>query len=244
MHHPRKFPFKIICCAILAATIPAAEAADKKDSAPVFCRPAAAVLDDTDGCIDNQKFIDQADDCLDKLVAEVKKNGKSLPGGFSLDGNSGQNMKFDSSKVDYTEASKDLSRMIALSSLAHLEIADYLKKINLPEDIEGATPAQLQRSLAMFPCYAETKDSLNDILSDVDDIKNSLIDAKAFTDSAASSSQQREGNQGTLDSSNPMLKTDHAKGNAAPSGKSKQDNSKVTGVEQDKAKEDAHPVKP
>jgi hypothetical protein len=206
-----------------------------------YCRQGEDILAHTTGCMDNRVFVDEADACLSRLKAEVSGATKSMKAGFSQDATSKQRDKFSASVQDYAAASAMLAKLIVLTDQVEDEVDSYADFVNLPEDTmsDDVTGGDEEAYVQMFPCYAETRDSLDSVQDDLDKVKSELVKAKQMADSAAVNSSSNAANLNQTDSTGaqPIVSgKGQGSGVAGPKGQSSNPASDITGVKQDEQK--------
>jgi hypothetical protein len=205
-----------------------------------FCRPGEEILDSTKSCTDNRVFVDEADDCLDRLHDEAARVSKGMAAGFSKDATSAQTSKFSSSNEDYKYASATFADLITLTNQVMDEVDSYADYVNLPEDImnDEVTGGDADAYAAQHPCYAETQDSIDSVMDDLGDMLQEFTDGKTASDAAAATTAIRKTN---LDASGSVNATAHGTSKTAtpgtPAAKPKSGASDITGVKQDQEKQ-------
>ncbi len=205
-----------------------------------YCSPGEEILYSTKGCLDNQVFIDQADDCLDRLRAQISKSTAGMKAAFSQDATSRQKGKFNASAIDYAAASATLTDLISLTDQVQDEVDSYADFVNLPEDTmnDEATGGDPESYVAKFPCYSETRQSLDSVQDDLDQVMADLKKTKMVADAAAANSST---SAARLDQSGSMGNGQIQNGVGAGAGhgvkgRSANPGSDITGVKQDEQK--------
>jgi hypothetical protein len=208
-----------------------------------FCRPGEEILNATKTCMDNRVFVDQADECLDKLQAAADRMGKAMPKGFSADDIAKQTGKFTASSDDYAYASQTFGDLSKLTDQVMDEVDGYQDYVNLPEDTMNAELNQGDPDAyaEMHPCYSETRDSIEDILADLQDMKNDFDGAKKVADAALATSTGRGNNLNQNSSLAGPGAASGAKGKGSGSvkgnaGTNQNGASDITGIKQDQDK--------
>jgi hypothetical protein len=165
-------------------------------SASSYCVPATRVNQNVEFCEDNWNFIDQGEDCLEKLENEIEKRVPKMRSQFSKDATQQQDVKFQSSATDYSVTSKTLAALIANTDAAIEDVKEYVDFLGLPEDydepeVNGGD--QLRYSMSV-ECYGDSRASLESLIADLAEVKKELQAAKKATDELQAKSKTHESN--------------------------------------------------
>ena len=187
-------------------------------------------------------ILDEAEACLEKLEAEANRISSQMAKGFNKNDVSLQAAKFDASKQDYQYTVQTFDDLIKLTNQVMDEVDSYADYVNLPEDtynneVNGGDP---EHYAEMHPCYSETRDSIDSVLDDLEDMKKDFQKGRDAAAKAAGISSDRKSNlkqdkNGSV--AKPVAAT-KASGSskAAAKQKPKSGASTVTGIVEDQKK--------
>lgn len=188
---------------ISALTLSSAQASANVPKLPKsFCAPGEQIANQLQNCVENQKFIDAAEACLEKLEKTVSQRTNALKAGLDTAKAAQQNKNFTSAATDYATTSATLAYLISLADLAATETVGYLDLVLEPEhtddpEANGGDPEGYKNA---HPCFAETQEALNDIIDDIEHRQAELEEAKDASDMKSGLSS---GHSGALDSQAP-----------------------------------------
>ena len=163
-----------------------------------YCVDSTKLLDSVNGCLENDAFVNFGEQCLSNVQGEIQKNGVVLAAALNKKQDLNQTKNFASSKNDYLASIATLTYLIGLNALAGTEVDKYLDNIVLPEDVEDNFDSD------SYPCYGETKKSLNSIFGDFDKNDDDLKKTLAVALANYTQSKQDEDKNANL-SSSPVL---------------------------------------
>jgi hypothetical protein len=170
-------------------------------------------LDDAnDTCEENGKYVDAGIDCLDQLEDLIEKTKSQTAQKLERsnrrhlgDGKNRQSSAFQGTSADYKIADKALNGLVRSAKQAKRHVSAYLDNIYFPEEFDA--PEEIIGDgieyLNSSPCYAEPRDMLRAMLSDIDrhiaDLERAAADARTLNKQSVGRTDklgQTEGQQG------------------------------------------------
>lgn len=152
-------------------------------------------------CADNQKLIDSAEDCLDKISAEVEKAGLNMS--FTGGANSKQSANFNAAVSDYSDAAAKLERLLDYAKVVGDEVDNYINFVRIPEDTFSEEISNPNAFADQFQCFAGSRKFLAQIVDEIEKKESELYGAYLIAynhgkTSAGSESKTEALNSGTV----------------------------------------------
>lgn len=214
------------------------------DQAPapyqISCQAAEALKESADSCEDNELYAEAAVICLEQTENLVKEKSEALKKSLeALRTNSNQQtQKLSEAQKSYATQEEELLRLIETVKTTSDQIKGYANDIVYPEhwDHEESI-TDYNEFFESEACYAENRETLFEALEDADIMKSELMDTLALARSLKARSTKSGAGLDSL--SAPAVKSTTGAGavDQVKNGKSKNDSSTITGVEEDKKKQ-------
>lgn len=172
------FRSKAVAASLLISFTAPAHAEEKK---PGFCRPATSVATKVNDCEENNVFAGQAKECREALGGEVNKASGALAKLIGQSGAGSQSANFSATAKDYGTSAAELTRLIALATVAAADLDSYLDWVVLPEDVDNPEIAgnDMQKYAESIGCFGNNVKAIRDEINNVNAMRAQLEAARA-----------------------------------------------------------------
>jgi hypothetical protein len=213
------------------------------------CDPVESIRSKVNYCHENFAYTAPAQACLAKYRAEVAKKNAEITKllGFDLAhaDEKAQNGTFHASESVLSSADKTLLDLIAEGEDAYSDIEDYaydmVMPIYLPEDMSlDPEDPETQKGMREDTCYGQPMDSLDAVKKDIDSILDGLRTTEKKVSSLSKATHKDDSSLSSINGQNAVTGKAGAEksGQVLKKGQKPPTQNDVTGVEEDKARED------
>lgn len=150
---------------ILCLLFPLSAFAVEQSSSIDFCYSALSVADVTGSCEENQRFVNAAQTCLNKLQQEEQRLGLTASA-IAQKSKGGQQEKIQTSKKEYAFSVSALEQLQGITKIIDRQLVEYISFLvptGDPSNEQNYTPQDPGAAFRSSPCYGKAEKSLNQI---------------------------------------------------------------------------------
>lgn len=207
----------------------------------LYCHNIKELQASVTDCDQNEYFAEAGVLCLEALEAEVKIAKAKLSASMTARNKAtkkAQGKTFDTSEGNYANAASVLAALIVRTQSTIKEVRRFAENLAMPEDADEpeVTGQSLEQYLDSEPCFSESRDVLDNVLTDLNEHLKDLQATQATSQAHELGSAQREAGVGS-GLSGPLVKSQLGQGNksSAPLGHGRRP-SDISGTEKLKKK--------
>jgi hypothetical protein len=213
---------------------------------PTFCQQAKEINSSTRGCMDNGKFIQAAQHCLELLQAWEEKVADTVKASYKNPVNA-QAADFNAAKIGYGTSTAAWDYMSKVTQVALDDLGKYPEEVMLPSSyfFIGAAGNDPDAWAMSQDCYGQTKKSIAEVTSQVRAKLEKFQLAKQKSELAEQTSEKRTTGDSSLGNNQVVSgKSASAPLPATLGSSGRHGSSTVTGMIDDMQKQNAAPSSP